>query len=252
MAIRNDLLYSENIITKEELEVILNPLSDEILKEYGSDIGLSGYIKVVEEYILKINDYINYGNFNKSSKNYVKKTEIKNIIRYHRKVNETEYIDCLSTDEGAEPYNYSLNIDTYEEDKKATDNIYSILDETDDKVLVDIPNEMKPLLKCDITEIEKNFEKIEELFYTKNILTAKVCINYLENLITTLKQAKEDNKQDFLNKKYFDKSLQYSKLPFIKDQYIDLYNAYEDGMALQSLFIKKAKHTDGKELDKGL
>ena len=41
-------------------------------------------------------------------------------------------------------------------------------------------------------------------------------------------------------------------MPLLKQNYVAYYNEYEDLMARQSLFIKKAKHTDGKELDKGL
>lgn len=265
MAIRNDLLYKENIITKEQLEKVLNPLDEETLQEYGSSIGLAGYISVIKQYINKINDYLQYGDFNKNNKNYIKETESINIIRYHKKVNG-EYVDCLADEEGAEEYTYTLNLDKYiQKDnvkkvnsnflfKKSqkelkeeikSDNVISELD-------IEIPNEFKSLLQCDITELMINFSKLEELFYTKNKLTVKVAINYLQDILTALEQAKYENEQQYLNKQYWNKQLQSQKLPFIKEQYIKIYNVYEDAKSAQSFYFVKAKHTNGKELDEGI
>lgn len=261
MAIRSDLLYEQNIVTKEELEKILNPLDEDTLKEYGTDIGLRGYISVIEQYINKINDYIQFGNLDEHNKNYVKTTQKTEIVRYHKLV-DGEYLDCLADDEGAEPYSYSLSIDKYEEKenikkvnsnflfqkdiKEKYDNVVSVLEN------IEVPKEFVSLLQCDITELMINFSKLEELFFTKNKLTVKVAINYLEDILNALKQAEYENEQQYLNKEYWNKEVQNAKLPFIKEQYIKLYNAYEDGLAAQSFYIKKSKHTNGNELDEGI
>ena len=263
MAIRNDLLYKENIITKDELEKILNPLDEETLQEYGSSLGLAGYISVIKQYINKINDYMQYGDFDKNNKNYVKEVESVNIVRYHKKVNG-EYVDCLADEEGAEQYTYTLNLDKYtekesvkkvnsnflfkkvkKEEEQTYDNVVSELD-------IEIPKEFKSLLQCDITELMINFSKIEELFYTKNKLTVKVAINFLQDIINSLEQAKFENEQQYLNKQYWNKQTESAKLPFIKEQYIKIYNAYEDGKSAQSFYFVKAKHTNGSELDSGI
>lgn len=262
MAIRNDLLYKENIVTKEELQKILNPLDEDTLSEFGQHLGLSGYVSVVKQYINKINDYLQYGDFDKSNKDYVKTVETVNIVRFHKKVNG-DYIDCLADEEGAEPYTYTLSIDKYEQKenvkkvnsnflfknetkKEDNDNVVSVIEN------VEIPNEFKSLLECDITELAINFSKIEELFFTKNKLTTKVAINFLQDIISSLQNAQYENEQQYLNKQYWNKEVQNAKLPFIKDQYIKIYNAYEDGLSAQSLYVKKAKHTNGSELDKGI
>lgn len=263
MAIRNDLLYKENIITKEELEKVLNPLDEETLQEYGDSIGLSGYISVIKQYINKINDYLQYGDFDKNNKNYIKEVESINIVRYHKKVNG-EYVDCLANEEGAEQYTYTLNLDKYiEKDniKKVNSNFWYKEKVTDNEIKgnvicklenIEIPKEFESLLQCDITQIMINFSKIEELFYTKNKLTVKVAINYLQDILTALEQAKYENEQDYINKRYWNKQLQKEKLPYIKEQYINIYNAYEDGKSAQSFYIVKAKHTNGNELDSGI
>lgn len=262
MTIRNDLLYKENIVTKEELQKILNPLDEDTLSEFGQHLGLSGYVSVVKQYINKINDYLQYGNFDKSNKDYVKTVETVNIVRFHKKVNGN-YVDCLADEEGAESYTYTLSIDKYEQKenvKKVNSNFLfknEIKKEDNDNVVsvienVEIPNEFKSLLECDITELAINFSKIEELFFTKNKLTTKVAINFLQDIISSLENAKYENEQQYLNKQYWNKEVQNAKLPFIKDQYVKIYNAYEDGLSAQSLYVKKAKHTNGSELDKGI
>lgn len=263
MAIRNDLLYEENIVTRQELEKILNPLDEDTLREFGGSLGLDGYISVVQQYINKINDYLQYGNFNKNNKNYIKKVETTNIIRYHKKV-DGQYVDCLADDEGAQPYTYSLQIDKYiekENVKKVNSNFWykqeTKKEENYDNVIseienIEIPNEFKSLLQCDITELMINFSKIEELFYTKNKLTVKVAINFLQDILSSLDNAQYENEQQYLNKQYWNKDIQNAKLPFIKEQYIKLYNAYEDGLSAQSFYIKKANHTTGTELDRGI
>lgn len=264
MAIRQDLLYSQNIITKDELNQVLNPLDEETLKEFGGSLGLDGYISVVQQYINKINDYLQYGNFDKNNKNYKKEVQTTNIIRYHKKING-EYVDCLADDDGAEPYTYTLQIDKYvqkENVKKVNSNYWykeetNVKDENYDNVIseienIEIPNEFKSLLQCDITELMIDFSKIEELFYTKNKLTVKVAINFLQDILSSLDNAQYENEQQYLNKQYWNKELQNAKLPFIKEQYVKLYNAYEDGLSAQSFYIKKANHTSGTELDRGI
>lgn len=263
MAIRNDLLYEQNIITKDDLEKVLNPLDEDTLKEFGGDLGLNGYISVIKQYINKINDYLQYGNFDKSNKNFIKNVETINIVRYHKKING-EYVDCLADDEGAQAYTYTLKIDKYTEKetvKKVNSNFWykqeTKKEENFDNVIseienVEIPNEFKSLLQCDITQLMINFSKIEELFYTKNKLTVKVAINFLQDILKSLDNAQYENEQYYLNKQYWNKDIQNAKLPFIKEQYIKLYNAYEDGLSAQSLYIKKAKHTNGSELDSGI
>lgn len=263
MAIRNDLLYEQNIITKEELEQVLNPLDEDTLIEFGGSLGLDGYISVIKQYINKINDYLQYGNFDKNNKNYIKEVQTVNIVRYHKKING-EYVDCLADEEGAEQYIYTLAIDKYierENIKKVNSNYLFKQtikeDKNFDNVIseienVDIPEEFKSLLQCDITQLMINFSKIEELFFTKNKLTVKVAINFLQDIINFLNNAQYENEQFYLNKQYWDKQGQKVKLPYIKEQYIKLYNAYEEGMSAQSLYFKKAKHTDGKELDTGI
>lgn len=262
MAIRNDLLYKENIISKEELEKVLNPLDEETLAQYGSSLGLAGYISVIKQYINKINDYMQYGNFDKSNKNYVKEVQTINIIRYHKKVNG-EYVDCLADEESAEQYTYTLSIDNYKEKesvKKVNSNYLfkkeEKIDTTNDNVIseldIEIPKEFKSLLQCDITELMINFSKIEELFYTKNKLTVKVAINFLQDIISSLESAKYENEQQYLNKQYWNKQTESAKLPYIKEQYIKIYNAYEDGKSAQSFYFVKAKHTNGSELDSGI
>lgn len=262
MSIRKELLYEQNIITKEELEKVLNPLDEETLTEFGASLGLAGYVSVIKQYINKINDYLQYGNLDKSNKDYIKKVETIDIVRYHKKING-EYIDCLANEEGAEPYTYTLSIDKYEQKdniKKVSSNSWfkkSIEQEQTDNVVseienIEIPTELKSLLQCDITELMINFSKIEELFYTKNKLTVKVAINYLQDILTALENAKYENEQQYLNKQYWNKEVQNAKLPYIKEQYIKLYNAYEDGLSAQSFYIKKAKHTNGNELDSGI
>lgn len=265
MAIRNDLLYEQNIITKDDLEKILNPLDEETLKEFGGDLGLNGYISVIKQYINKINDYLQYGNFDKNNKNYIKEVQTINIIRYHKKING-EYVDCLADDEGAQPYTYTLSIDKYEQKERVkkvnsnylfkksikeeqAENFDNVISEIEN---IEIPNEFKSLLQCDITELMINFSKIEELFYTKNKLTVKVAINFLQDILSSLDNAQYENEQQYLNKQYWNKDIQNAKLPFIKEQYIKLYNAYEDGLSAQSFYIKKANHTTGTELDRGI
>lgn len=265
MAIRKELLYEQNIITKEELEKVLNPLDEETLSEFGGSLGLSGYISVIKQYINKINDYLQYGNFDKSNKDYIKTVETVNIVRYHKKI-EGQYVDCLADEEGAEPYTYTLSIDKYEQKERVkkvnsnylfkksikeeqAENFDNVISEIEN---VEIPKEFKSLLQCDITELMINFSKIEELFYTKNKLTVKVAINFLNDILSSLENAKYENEQQYLNKQYWNKEVQSAKLPYIKEQYIKLYNAYEDGKSAQSFYIVKAKYTDGKELDSGI
>ena len=187
MAIRNDLLYEQNIITKEDLEKVLNPLDEDTLREFGGSLGLDGYISVIKQYINKINDYLQYGNFDKNNKNYIKEVHTINIVRYHKKING-EYVDCLADEEGAEQYIYTLAIDKYierenikkvnsnflfkqiQQEQEPSDNVISVIEN------IDVPEEFKSLLQCDITKLIINFSKIEELFYTKNKLTVKVAI----------------------------------------------------------------------------
>ena len=67
MAIRNDLLYQENILTQSELEQIINPFDNDMLEKYGDDIGLSGYPEIVNQFIKKVNSLSNesIGNISK-------------------------------------------------------------------------------------------------------------------------------------------------------------------------------------------
>ena len=245
MAIRSDLLYEENILTQSELEQIVNPFDNDILEKYGDDIGLSGYPEIVNQFIKKINSFIEYGNFEKYNKNYKEVIEEHKIIRYRKKVNETEYIDCLADSDGAEPYEYSFKTTKYVEDKKSSDNAYSEID-------VELPKEFEPLKKCDITLLLNNLEQIKYLLYNEKVITKKVAVSLLDDIIAGIENAKEENFNSYINKEYFNKDIQSKNLPLLKQNYINYYNDYEDLMARQSLFIKKAKHTDGKELDKGL
>lgn len=259
MAIRKDLLYKENILTQSELEQIINPFDKEILEKYGSDIGLSGYIDIVNQFIKKINSFIEYGNFNKYNKNYKEVVEEQTIIRYRKKVGENEYIDCLADSEGAEPYEYNYKTKKYVEIEpeykykgfekieidKPNDNIYTELD-------IDLPEEFEPLKKCNITLLLNNLEKIKYLLYNEKVITKKVAVSLLDDIVSGIENAMQENQQQYLNKQYFNKDVQIKNLPLLKQNYISYYNQYEDLLARQSLFVKKAKHTDGKELDKGL
>ncbi len=259
MAIRQDLLYKENIITQSQLEQIINPFNDELLEKYGSDIGLSGYVEVVNQFIKKINSFIEYGNFNKYNKNYKEEVEEQKIIRYRKKVNDNEYINCLADDEGAEPYEYTYTTKKYVEiEPKYTykgftkveveqdnDNVYSELD-------IELPAEFEPLKKCDITVLLNNIEKIKYLLYNEKAITKKVALSLIDDIVTGIENAKQENFNQYTNKQYFNKDIQIQNLPLLKKNYISYYNEYEDLMARQSLFVKKAKHTNGSELDKGL
>ena len=259
MAIRKDLLYEENILTQSELEQIINPFDNDILEKYGDDIGLSGYPEIVNQFIKKINSFIEYGNFEKYNKNYKEVIEEHKIVRYRKKVNETEYIDCLADSEGAEPYEYTFTTKKYVElEPKYTykafqkvevaqenDNAYSEID-------VELPKEFEPLKKCDITLLLNNLEQIKYLLYNEKVITKKVAVSLLDDIIAGIENAKEENFNSYINKEYFNKDLQSKNLSLLKQNYISYYNDYEDLMARQSLFIKKAKHTNGSELDKGL
>lgn len=245
MAIRKDLLYQENILTQSELEQIINPFDNDILEKYGDDIGLSGYPEIVNQFIKKVNSYIEYGNFNKYNKNYKEVVEEYKIVRYRKKVNETEYIDCLADSEGAEPYEYTFKTKKYVEDSQGQNNVISELN-------IDLPPEFKPLKKCDITLLLNNFEQIKQLLYNEKVITKKVAVSLLDDIVAGIEVAKDENFQQYINKQYFNADIQSKNLPLLKQNYIAYYNEYEDLMARQSLFIKKAKHTDGKELDKGL
>lgn len=245
MAIRKDLLYQENILTQSELEQIINPFDKDMLEKYGDDIGLSGYPEIVNQFIKKVNSFIEYGNFNKYNKNYKEVIEEQKIVRYRKKVNENEYIDCLADSEGAEPYEYTFKTVKYVEEKGATDNVYSQLD-------VELPKEFEPLKKCDITLLLNNLQQIKFLLYNEKVITKKVAVSLLDDIIAGIDNAKDENFKQYINKSYFNKDVQLKNLPLLKQNYISYYNDYEDLMARQSLFVKKAKHTDGKELDKGL
>ena len=261
MAIRSDLLYKENIITQSELEQIINPFDNDMLEQYGSDIGLSGYPEIVNQFIKKINSFIEYGNFDKYDKDYKEVIEEKTIIRYRKKVNDNEYIDCLADSEGAEPYEYTLKIKKYveiqpqyvfnfrkfEKEKIQTenDNVYSQID-------VDLPPEFESLKRCNVTLLLNNLEKIKYLLFNEKVITKKVAVSLLDDIISGIENAQNENFQQYINKAYFNKELQSKNLPLLKKNYITYYNEYEDLMARQSLFVKKAKHTNGKELDKGL
>ena len=246
MAIRDDLLYQENILTQSELEQIINPFSKDILEKYGSDIGLSGYPEIVKEFINKINSYIEYGNLDINNKNYKKVVEEQKIVRYRKKVTDTEYVDCLADSDGAEPYEYTFTTIKYVQDNNG-ENIYT--SEIEDTT---VPPEFNSLKKCNISELINNIEKIKFLLYNEKVITKKVAVSLLDDIIAGIETAQEENEKQYLNKQYFNKDVQSKNLPLIKQNYISYYNEYEDLLARQSLFIKKAKHTDGKELDIGL
>lgn len=259
MAIRNDLLYEENILTQSELEQIINPFDNDILEKYGDDIGLSGYVEIVNQFIKKINSYVEYGTFEKYNKNYKEVIEEHKIIRYRKKVNENEYIDCLADSEGAEPYEYTFTTKKYveiepkytykgfqkSEVSQENDNVYSEID-------VELPKDFEPLKKCDITLLLNNLEQIKFLLYNEKVITKKVAVSLLDDIISGIENAKQENYNQYTNKQYFNKDVQLKNLPLLKQNYVSYYNEYEDLMARQSLFVKKAKHTNGKELDKGL
>lgn len=288
MSIRNDLLYQENIITQEELAKIINPISDELLDEYGADISLSGYSEVVKEYVSKINSYLEYGNMNKFDKNY-EEVEIETpIIRYHKlseyvlcneddenselietdinqynsdgeivstkkqkvymKKVEPYYIDCLADDEGAVAYETTVKTKKYilKEQSKSKGFILSI------ELLEKLPQEFLSLLKCNISAVINNIERLRNLFFDEKVMTKKVTLTFFNDILDAIEKIKQENKDAYINKQYFNKEAQLKNLPLLKAQYISLYNAYEDLMARQSFFIKKAKHTKGLELDRGL
>ena len=246
MAIRSDLLYQENILTQSELEQIINPFDEDILEKYGANIGLSGYIEIVNEFIKKINSFIEYGTFNKFDKNYKEVVEEQKIIRYRKKVNDNEYIDCLADSEEAEPYEYTFKTIKYVETNEEQDNFYIELDN------ISVPPEFEPLKKCNISVLINNLEKIKFLLYNEKVITKKVAISLLDDIIAGIEEAQKENYKAYQNKEYFNKDIQSANLPIIKQNYISYYNQYEDLMARQSFFIKKAKHTKGKELDYGL
>ena len=259
MAIRKDLLYQENILTQSELEQIINPFDEEILLKYGQDIGLSGYPNIVDQFIKKINSFIEFGSFKKYDKNYKEVIEEQKIIRYRKKINDNEYIDCLADSEGAQPYEYTFKTKKYVEIEKEyrfknfnvvevekeNDNIYVELD-------VELPEEFESLKKCNISELINNLEKIRFLLYNEKVITKKVAISLLDDIITGIENAQDENFKSYVNKEYFNKDIQSKNLPLLKQNYITYYNEYEDLMARQSLFVKKAKHTNGSELNKGL
>lgn len=286
MAIRNDLLYQENIITQEELAKIINPISDELLDEYGGDISLSGFSKVVAEYISKINSYLEYGNMNKFNKDY-EETEVETpIIRYHRltdyilcdendegaevveqeinqynsngniistkkqkvymKKVEPYYIDCLADDEGAVAYETTVKTKKFIEKKSAKDSFIF------DTKIENLPSEFLSLSKVNISMLINNLEKLRTLFFDIKVMTKKVSLTFFDDIIESINNVRQQNEDCYKNKEYFNRDVQIKNLPILKAQYISLYNAYEDLMARQSLFIKKAKHTHGEELDRGL
>ena len=267
MAIRADLLYKENIITEDELNKIINPLNDDILEEYGADIALKGYSLVVKEFIDKINSFFEYGHFNKYIKTYKKVEEKQIIIRYRRKLTENgEYIDCYADDDGAEPYETEF-IQTKYVQTDVKDNKSSwkyVLGKEDYKVYNSnenfeiendkekLPNEYLPLRKANISEIVNNIEKIRKLFFGLNVMTKKVALGFIEDILKGIKAAREENKGMYEREEYFNKKVQSAKLDSLKQNYIAYYNEYEDLMAKQSLWVKKSKHTHGEELDYGL
>ena len=246
MAIRNDLLYQENIISQDELNKVLNPLDENILEEYGADLALKGYTLVVQDFINKINSFFEFGHFNKYSKSYKKVEETQTIIRYRRKLTEDgEYVDCYADDEGAEPYEVEFTQTKYVLDKSNKDNIVIESNE-------EVPNEYKPLITANITEIINNIEKIKTLFFKLNVMTKKVALGFVEDILKGISEAKIENKNMYDNKQYFNKEVQSQNLGSLKNNYIKYYNEYEDLMARQSLWVKKSKHTHGEELDYGL
>lgn len=245
MAIRDDLLYEENILNEKEVSQILNPFDEKILKEYGSDIALSGYTKVVEEYIKKINSFLEYNNCNKFDKHYKEVIQEYKIVRFRKKVNENEYVDCLADSEGAQPYDYILKTKTYVEDEQGKDNVYIEFNN-------DLPKEFKSFNKCDITELINNFEKIKKLLYNEKVITKKVAINLMNDIIKSIEVAQSETKNWYLEKKFWNKEKQISNLPSIKQQYIEYYNLYEKLKSQQSFYVTKAKYTNGSEIDTGL
>lgn len=286
MAIRQDLLFKENIITEEELAKICNPISEELLLKYKDDISLSGFSKVVEEYVSKINSYMTYGNMDKLDTHYEEETVKEKVVRYHKltdkeicgkddlgaketeieiaqydkdgnyvgmkkqnmytKTVEPYYIDCLADDEGAEPYDYYIETKQYLVKKGAS------ADELMNLEIDGLPDEFASLNTIDISMLRNNLENLRTLFFKLNVMTKKVGMSFFDDIIDAIKKCREDNLNAFKEKQYFNKEQRVALLPVIKQQYISLYNIYEDLMARQSLFIKKAKHTDGGELDIGL
>ena len=267
MAIRNDLLYQENIITEDELNKIINPLDDETLEEYGTDLALKGYTFVVKEFIDKINSFFEYGHFNKYIKTYKKVEEKQVIVRYRRKLcKDGGYVDCYADDDGAEAYETEF-VQTKYVQTDIKDNKYNIsymLGKEDYKIYnsdenfeiendkENLPEEYLPLRKANISEIINNIQQIKKLFLGLNVMTKKVALGFIEDILKGIKSAREENKDMYERQEYFNKKLQSAKLDGLKQNYITYYNEYEDLMAKQSLWVKKSKHTRGEELDYGL
>lgn len=286
MAVRQDLLYKENIITQDELAKIVNPISEELLLKYKNDISLSGFSKVVEEYVSKINSYMQYGNMDRFDTKYVEETVKDKIIRYHRltdrivcdkndldaekteievaqydkddnfigmkkqtvytKKTEPYYIDCLADDEGAVAYDYIVETKQYLVKKgSSSDNVLQL-------DIKDLPDEFASLSFVDISAVVNNIKNLETLFFKLNVMTKKVGISFFEDIIDSIKKCRQENEKAYKEQIYFNRDNRLEQLPILRKQYIQLYNIYEDLMARQSFFIKKAKHTDGSEIDIGL
>lgn len=260
MAIREELLYEENVLTQEELAKVLNPFDENILNEYGNDINLSGYSEVVSQYAGKVNSYIQYGNCDKNNKNYKEVIEQDKIVRYRVKING-EYFDCLPDTEGAEPYDYIFQSTKYIEEQNQTIDFISLFKKQkqvdgDNVVLeftdIDLPEELKSFNKCDITPLLNNFARLKYLLYNEKVITKKVAVWLIKDILNGINQAKQELKQWYDEKRFFDKDKHIDELPLIKQNYVNYHNAYEKLKQKQSLNLVKADISDGKELDFGL
>lgn len=232
-----DLLISSKLISDLELQQILNPFTEEELKQYSKDLTLSGFELDFKNFFDSITKFMQTGDSTDFYKE-IQSQKATTIIRY-KKLVDGVWISCLKNEDGAVAYDfqYTPYIKVYNNEKSE---YVSVIDG-------DIPKDLEALKIFSYNDVATNLINIQNLFINSDRFPKLLAIELLKDIQTKLEALRQ---QVISNKgKYWDKDLYEVELKNLKRNYIQSHNALED---ISKPLGYNRNYTDGNELDKDL